>query len=168
MYCRCRFKFTSQKSCIIAHDKKHKNLVKRYKHSKKSSSIVYMIGSGYFKSEADRSHTWQTSETGLTICAHMFLVGVYIAPPPFKVLRLVVTCWSTYRNLGETQKPLTAQCWGPGTWPHPSHCRFFTVCHLDWDGSIVGHLFLCPLGSSYSSRTQHCIVNQTVSSIQRD
>lgn len=65
-------------------------------------------------------------------------------------------------TLSETQKPLRARCWGPGTWPHPAHCRLFSVCHLDWDGSILGHLFLCPLGSSYSSRTQHCIVNQTV------
>lgn len=78
------------------------------------------------------------------------------------LLALAANCWSACR----TQRPITAQCWGPGTWPHPAHCRLFSVCHLGLDRTIVGHLFLCPLGSSYSSRTQRCITSQTVSPIR--
>ncbi|PSN33162.1 hypothetical protein C0J52_18831 [Blattella germanica] len=76
----------------------------------------------------------------------------YIVPWLAFQFQAILTVTSAPQLTPETK----AQCWGPGIWPHPSHCRLFSLCLLNTDGHVQGQLFLCPLGTSYSSSSRSC------------
>ncbi|XP_067011822.2 uncharacterized protein [Anabrus simplex] len=68
-------------------------------------------------------------------------------------------------SIGSGSPKMEPTCWGPGIWPHPRHCRLFTLCLLDPSrvhNMITGHLFLCPLGTGFSAGRNACVPSKLV------
>lgn len=84
------------------------------------------------------------------------------------LLKVLTTDGAAIQKSPWLMSPIKAVCWGPGIWPHPAHCRLFSLCTVDVDRSITSRLFLCPPGSAYTSKVQRCTVTSNCTSSLED